>query len=195
MTQSASRGSIMEGADKNFGLTTIEFQQMVDELREGSDQLFERIFFSHFSDCIAFVERKYSASYDDAYDATMDAALDFRLRLIDDKIQYGNMRYLFTKMATQFYLRNMKKFRMTDLEESDLLEPEQIDESDIIILRNSWSLLGEECKSLLSMNFYSNMKLSAIAEIKGKSAAAIRKQKERCLQKLMDIFSKQSTNN
>lgn len=182
----------MEEVDKNFGLTTIEFQEMVDELRDGKDRLFERIFFTHFGDCISYVQRKYSASHDDAYDATMDAALDFRLRLIDDKIQYGNMRYLFTKMATQFYLRNIKKFRMTEIEESDILEPDQIDEDDVIMLRSSWSLLGEECKTLLSMNFYSNMKLSVIAEIKGKTAASIRKQKERCLKKLIDIFSKQS---
>lgn len=184
----------MEEADKNFGLTIIEFQQMVDELRFGNDRLFERIFFNHFEDCIAYVERKYRASYDDAYDASMDAILDFRLRLIDDKIQYGNMRYLLTKMATQFYLRNTKKFKLADLNETDLLEPEQIDEEDIISLRNSWSLLGIECQSILGMNFYNSMKLSAIAEIKGKTAAAIRKQKERCLQKLMEIFSKQTIN-
>lgn len=182
----------MKGVDKNFGVTKIEFQQLVEELRNGNDRLFERIFFSHFGDCIAYVKRMYSATYDDAYDATMDAALDFRLRLIDDKIKYGNLRYLFTKMATQYYLRNKKKFRITEIEESEIIEPDQIDEDDVIILRSAWSQLDQECKSLLSMNFYSNMKLSVIAEIKGKTPSAVRKQKERCIKKLMDFFSKLS---
>lgn len=182
----------MDDRNKNFGLSLDEFNNLLEALVGGDDQMFKTIFFAHFNDCISYVQRNYGANHDDAYDATMEATLDFRLRLIDGKIKYGNMRFLLTKMATQFYVRMKKEFQSTTLEESDLEEVEQIDEGDVLKLEKAWGHLGEDCQSILGMNFYTNMKLSAIAESIGKPAAAVRKQKERCLKKLMEYFTIES---
>lgn len=182
----------MDERNKNFGLSLDEFNNLLEALGRGDDQMFKTIFFAHFDDCISYVQRNYGANYDDAYDATMEATLDLRLRLLDGKITYGNLRFLLTKMATQFYVRMKKEFQSTTIEESDIKEVDQINEEDVLKLEKAWSRLGEDCQSLLSMNFYSNMKLSAIAEDTGKPATAVRKQKERCLKKLMEYFKVES---
>ncbi len=182
----------IEDMSKNFGLNLGEFDSLVQELKRGSNLLFERIFLSHFGDCIGFIQRKYNAPYDDAYDATMETCIEFRLRLIDDKIRYGNLRYLFTKMATQKYLRNLKVYQSREIDEDDLREEKNMyDQEDIEKLFLAWSKLGKECQSVLKLNYYSNMKLSEIALLIDKSAAAVRKQKERCISQLLGIFSKQ----
>lgn len=137
-----------------------------------------------------YLQRKYSASYDESYDASMDATIEFRLRLIDEKIYFGNLRYLYTKMAVQFLLRNRKSYNNVSIEGLDIIEEEAADEEDLIKLKESWESLGEDCRSLLRLNFYSNMKLRDIAELNEKSAVAVRKQKERCLSKLIEIFFK-----
>ena len=177
--------------DQNFGLVPSEFEKMVKNLKSNDEHLFEHVFLGQFSTCIKYVEMKYNAQYDDAYDATMDALLDFRLRILDGKIKYGNLRYLLNLMASQYYLRNKKSFKFQGIEENDLLSPDLIDEEDLILLKKAWKNLGNKCQSLLKMNFYSGMKLSEIAITSGKSHGGIRKQKERCLKKLSELFSNQ----
>lgn len=177
-----------ENRSKNFGLSKGEFDELTRELKRNNEVLFEQIFFSHFNECMNYVKRKYRASHDDAYDATMDAMLDFRMRLIDDKIQYGNLRFLFTQMATQFHIRNMKKYQSVDISEDHMIESDIVDFEDLEKLKVAWKNLGQNCQELLKLNFYSNMKLSAIAEQVDRSAVSIRKQKERCMSKLIDLF-------
>ena len=173
---------------KNFGLEESEFLALADALKRCDESLLEKVFLGHFGRCIKFLQKKYGAAYDDAYDATMETTLEFRLRILDNKVRYGNLNFLFTKMASQIYLRNTKKTSIRDITESDFEIDNKIDDEDLLVLKKSWNKLGEECKALLSLNFFSGMKLNAIALQKGKSAAAIRKQKERCLSKLEKIF-------
>ena len=177
--------------EQNFGLDEEEFFRLSSELKRNNDVLFERVFLSHFEYCIKFLQMKYKVSYDEAYDATMDTTLEFRLRILDDKVRYGNLRFLFNKMASQELLRNIKKFQIREVVESDLVEEKVLDREDIIILKRAWNSLGNDCQSLLRLNFFSGMKLSAIAELKEKSAASIRKQKERCLSKLIGHFKRE----
>ncbi len=176
----------------NFGLSEKEFEQLRLQLKSDDLLLFEKIFLSHFKDCIAYIEKNYRASYEDAYDATMDTLLDFRRRILLDKIKYGNLRYLFTKMATQVYLKNMsaKKSTMTPVGmKASIITP---DEMDISVLDQSWPELSRECQDLLKLHFYGKAKLAEIADEVGKSASSIRKQKERCLGKLKNLFAKHS---
>jgi RNA polymerase sigma factor (sigma-70 family) len=178
----------MERIDQNFGLTQIEFDQMVYGLRHNDEQLFERIFLKHFDDCMKYVVKKYGASHEDAYDASMDALLDMRTRLVDGRISYGNLRYLLTKMATQYYMRHQKRYSVRDVKDEDMIESVEVDREDLDLLKNAWEKLGGKCKDLLGLNFYNGMNLSDIAILQNIAPAAIRKQKERCLKKLTDTF-------
>jgi RNA polymerase sigma factor (sigma-70 family) len=187
--------SLNKHMSKNFGLSESDFKLIITQLKVNETKFFELVFTSHFADCTSFIQKNYKASYDDAYDATMDAIIEFRERLVNQKISYGNLRYLFTKMASQIYMKKAKKFQNREINESDLSEPVQaVDEDELSILNKAWDELGNNCQNLLRNHFYAKLKLSEIAEIEQKSSSSIRKQKERCMNRLKLLFTKNSKN-
>lgn len=175
---------------KNFGISETEFNTLVSELKTHETAVFERVFVSHFSDCKRYLMHNYKALENDAYDATMDTLLEFRERLVDGKITYGNLRFLFTKMASQIYFRKMKSFKSQEIHENDILisEIEEFDQEDLLTLNRSWTKLGDNCKDLLKNHFYGNQKLTEIALEKGITSSTARKQKERCMNRLRLLF-------
>ena len=181
----------MATSKQNFGLNPQQFTQLLEKLKQGDHSLFKTLFVSHFNDCKQFIRRKYGASEEDAYDATMDTVIIFRNRLLDNKIEYGNLRYLFTKMASQVYLRNTKQKQNEVTYDNLRIEPRAEDpyqEDQLNLLTKAWGALSNNCQDLLKLNFYQNMTLSAIAEQLGSKAATIRKQKERCMAKLIELY-------
>lgn len=178
--------------DKNFGLSESAFSDLVNRLRKGDESLYEKVFLQHFESCLEFVQKKYNASYRDAYDASMDAMLLFCKRLKEGKIQYGNLRFLFTQMAGQIYLKWVKKESQieafTDIDIID--EPQRFDEETLGVLEKAFSKLGENCSELLKAFYFNEQSLKLIAEKRRQSAAAIRKQKQRCIEQLRQIFTK-----
>lgn len=176
--------------EKNFGLTEDQFYEMVKALKKGDEQIYEQVFLSHFKSCLSFVKHKYSASHQDAYDATMDAMLAFMKKLKNGSIQYGNLRFLFTQMAGQMYLKWVKReSRKEGIEGHDESEEQLIfGQENIELLGKAWTKMGDQCKSLLNDFYYNEKALNDIAEQLGKSAAAIRKQKQRCIEKLREFF-------
>jgi RNA polymerase sigma factor (sigma-70 family) len=129
-----------------------------------------------------------------AYDATMEALLKFRKRLLEGKIAYQNMRFLFTQMAGQFLIAAIKKDKASvaisareDISEVE----EQYDDAILNALDKAWKLLGEPCNKLLENYYYKKIALKELAQKIGKSDAALRKQKQRCLETLRSFFLKQ----
>ena len=176
---------------QNFGLTLAEFTDMVEELRSGNDAIFKRIFLVHFSDCTHFLESKLKADPVDAYDAAIDTLLEFCKRLKRGKIQYGNLRYLFTQMARQALYRIRKKHNpVTDLDEASDVQSvdERPDDDTLEVLALAWKKLGEQCQRLLRGFYYDNTSLGDLAKTLEKSEVATRKQKQRCMQKLQTYF-------
>lgn len=180
-----------QSALKNFGLSKQAFEQMLEELQAGNRQLFETVFLAHFTDCRRFLEHRYQASPEDAYDASMEAMLLFCKRLKAGKISYGNLRFLFTQMAGQVYLKWVKKqLPQESIDGMDIgIAPEGIDQASIAILNNAWDKLCGDCQQLLKNFYYENTPLKNIALQKNKTAAAIRKQKQRCVEKLQALFA------
>mgnify|MGYP000249883840 CR=1 FL=1 len=180
---------------KNFGLSPEDFQTLLQELRAGKDELYQQVFLNHFGDCMNYLKRQYKATHEDAYDASMDTLLIFCDRLKKGRIQYGNLRFLFTQMAGQVYLKLKKKnsryasfpnsLDLSD-EETASIPQEAFEAFDV-----AWPELGTECRKLLKAFFYDRVKLKDVALQQGKSEAALRKQKQRCMQKLQAIFKKQ----
>ena len=180
--------------DKNFGLTEDAFSDLADSLRGGDDGLFEQIFLQHFESCMSYLKRQYKATHEDAYDASMHTLLEFHHRIRDGKIQYGNLRFLFTRMAGQYYFKWIKKENLTtELSDLDLADPpEDVDPEMLAVLDKAWNLLCDKCRGLLKAFYYDKKTLAEIAEAQEKDPAAIRKQKQRCVEKLRDSFTQQS---
>ena len=179
---------IKKNMSKNFNLTQRSFDELVAQLQNGNEKVFEHLFLSHMSDCIAFLMNKYKISHEVAYDNSMDALVEFRKKLIQKKLTYGNLRFLFTQMASQFYLRSLKK--EDKLKNVTSLYDNESNEEDILILEKSLDNLGEACKNILKLNYYEGLNLKEIAQIYSKTPVAMRKQKQRCLALLKSLFQK-----
>lgn len=176
---------------KNFGLSELAFDQMVEALKAGNNAFYERTFLAHFGDCCNYLKQRYKASQEDAYDATMETILVFCNRLKAGKVKYGNIRFLFTQMAGQTYIGWQKKEnKTTTLDGIDLPEdlPERMDEDTRRKLAMAWSKLGKPCQQLLKEFYYEDLPSKKIAEKLNRSDAAVRKQKQRCIEKLRTIF-------
>ena len=185
----------MNRTKNNFGLTEYDFEQLLVGLKKGDTTLFEDIFFRHFEECLNYLKNRYRAQHDDAYDATMDTLIEFRQRLVDGKVSYGNMRFLFTQMASQQYLRRIRSNKFSPISELGREEEgieAMFDDDDLIKLRQAWKLLTPECQQLFKMNFHQGMKLVEVAQTLNRSAETIRKQKERCKKKLIQYFNDQT---
>jgi len=176
---------------KNFGLSQQEFNTMVEQLKSGDEALFEKIFLSQFSESLTFVKRKYNISHEDAYDACMDSLINFRTALLRDKVSYGNLRHLFTLMASQRYLKSRPKKQLTSLSPNEqliIVDENKVSEEDLKILNRCWEKMGTECRHILKSFYYGGLKSNEIAESVGKTPAAVRKQKERCVTMLRSSF-------
>lgn len=181
---------------RNFGLSKEEFDQMIEQMKNGDERIFEKIFLSHFSDCMIYLKNNYKIQHSEAYDISMDTLIDFRKGLHEGKYKYGNLRFLFTKMATQRLIKEKKKTSKIDLLD-EFFEIEQETEVDnekgIKILKRAWEKLDAKSQSLLKQYYFDKMKLTEIAVLENKTHAAIRKQKERALSSLRKNYNRFST--
>lgn len=178
--------------DKNFGLSLQEFVDLQRSLREGDHRLYEQIFLLHFEDCRYYLCIYDGATPEIAYDVVMETMLRFHDLLIAGKVKYGNLRYLFTLMAHQKYVRTIKStHRFTELlpefhelpEETVEFSPEEYD-----LLSRAFRSLGKNCRDILESFYFSRCSLKEIAEQEGREAAAVRKQKSRCVARLRKYF-------
>lgn len=186
--------------ERNFGLTEEQFFEMISKMKLGDENLFEKIFLAHFSDCMSFLKKNYNISHELAYDISMDTLLTFRQGLFHDKYSYGNLRFLFTRMATQLLFKEKKKSaKVTAMEESIEIEEELTinNDEELKFLELAWKNLDEKSQSILKLFYFDKMKLTEIAKLKNKSHSAVRKQKERsiiALKKNYHLFSNPSIN-
>lgn len=173
---------------KNFGLSAEQFAELRQKLAAGDDEeLFEHIFLLHFKECLNYVIQEDKAPEHLAYDATMDAFLSFRMKVAQGKINYGNLRYLLTRMARQHYYKRAKKESSIglDLIQDPVSEPDVDFEGNTLdLLTAGWKKLGEACKKLLHAFYYRNKALKDIALATNRKPDALRKQKQRCLDSL-----------
>ena len=177
---------------KNFGISRPAFQELLEALRAGDDDLYQQIFLAHFEDCLNFLKRQYNASHQNAYDASMDGLVAFCDLLKKGRIQYGNLRFLFTQMAGQQYMKRIKEdSRLLELtSEWDVAdEPDgDLPSGALDTFNEAWPELGKGCQQLLKSFFYDQRKLKEIATQLEKNETAVRKQKQRCMTKLQEIF-------
>ena len=180
---------------QNFGLKAAEFAQLRAELLRGDESLFEHVFVKHFDDCRVYLIRNCAAQADDAYDITVETIIAFRKRLLENKVEYGNLRFYFTKMAKDSYLKWLEKNKKMPVSELVVNEADRSDEADggfdedqLKVLDSAWAKMGEDCKNLLKSHVYDGLQLKLIAQSLNEAEANIRKRKERCMDRLKSYF-------
>ncbi len=185
------------GMSKNFGLNQQDFDGLVHELQSGNQTLFEAIFLKHFKDCMHYLINNFGTQQPDAYDLTMDTLLEFRQRLIDGKVEYGNLQFLFTRMAVQKYWRwagkqkkqqNPMPSSTTETMYVSQEEEEPISESEINLLNKALEKISTECRQLLQSFYVHRVKLRELAIETDRKPEAVRKQKQRCINRLRQLF-------
>jgi len=174
--------------NQNFGITRDDFEEMVINLRKGNELLFEKIFLGHFQSCLKYLITNYHIDYDQAYDTTMDTLIEFRQKLILGKLSYGNLKYIFTKIATQLLIKKHNKVTQlkqliieTDFEEADV-------ENHLGYLEKAWASLSDDDKMILEQFYYNELPLNQLAIQLNKTDIAVRKQKQRAIEKLKQSF-------
>lgn len=190
---SITMSSTPDTFNKNFGLTEQAFNNLLEALRKGNEQLFEQVFLTHFERCMSFLKMKYGAEHADAYDTVMWSLLRFRQILVDGKVVYGNLEAYFLRIAVTRYLKDLnagKEITTEHIPEMALLSDEEAaDEETLDMLAKAWSKLGELCQKLLKGFYYDSTDLKSMTVLLGDSSEAnTRKRKERCIKELRKYF-------
>lgn len=166
--------------------------RLKQQLKQGDETLFQQIFLAHFESCHHYLRQQYKLSYEKSYDVVMDTLLAFRRKLLEDKIKYGNLRFLFTQMASHIYLKEVTRAptKAIKQEVQALLQetPFRLDADELKLLDKAWAKLEKPCQNLLKRFYYQETPLKDIAAEQQRTAATLRKQKQRCLHHLRQLF-------
>lgn len=187
---------IKQEVAKNFGLTSREFELLCTRLREGDNSLFEKIYLAHFKKCKIYIKRKVNITFSESYDLTMDTMIDFRKGLIKGKITYGNLEFLFTRMAYYLHLKKQKQLEILDKKEYAYFESfssqtyDEDKDEKFKDLQKVIKTLSKDKQEFIKLHFMKKMKLAEIAKLTGESNATIRKRKQRIIESLKTKLSK-----
>ena len=176
-----------KGSDlsKNFGLTESEYNDLYNKLNSGDELLFEVTFMTHFEPAMKYLMNMNGASHDDAYDVVMNVLIEFRRRILDGKVKYGNLKFMFTQMCVQRYKREKgKKLDVTEYGYLSEYQDEPIDEELYQLLDKAMDKLGERCQQIIQDVYYAKTAYKVLEKKYKTTAANLRKQKERCITKL-----------
>lgn len=175
---------------KNFNLTQSQFEELSNELIAGNETIFQQIFLSNFEKSMHYLIVKFQATEEEAYDVVMNVLLEFRVRIIQSKVSYGNLNYLFNQMCTQRYQRSKgKSIKTSELidgySESIVDSTEgELQEENYKLMQKAIEKLGENCQLLLQRIYFEELSYQELEKTLKTNAASLRKQKERCITKL-----------
>ena len=181
--------------NKNLGLTEKRFYELVENLKQGNEKLFEIAFKNLSKEGLKSLRIKYKHDPGIAKDVVVDTLLTFRKRLIDGKIKYGNLKFLYLQMLSQEYLRQLKRepkhqaldsisrFKKSDINS----EEENQKQKQFQILDSAFNKLEKPCRIILELFYKKHTKISQIAKEFGVSDVVLRKRKQRCLDKLRTL--------
>ena len=170
-------------------MSSTEFDRLVALLKDGNESLFEQVYLAQFDYCQRKLINFDGLTERQAYDATMNAMLHFRQLLLTDKVAYGNLRYLFVRIARQRLVRQEgKQAKVRPLMAMDdkipTLEGSFHTEEQLQLMERAFRQLGGACRQLLKQVYFQHKSLKSIAEEEDQSYVNLRKQKSRCVRQL-----------
>jgi DNA-directed RNA polymerase specialized sigma24 family protein len=182
----------MPNSKDNFGLTKHEFDHFVAKVKEGDESLFIQVFNVHFKSSVRYIQNKFNIPEEAAYDICMDTMIEFRSKLKSGKINYGNIRFLYTKMAVHKYLDDLK--RKNQINEAIVIfigDRKKINFTDsefLMILNRSIERLEFAQRHMIKEIFYSGKEVDQILAENQITYSTFRKRKQRSLDKLKTTF-------
>ena len=190
--QKVSQVLKMPNSKDNFGLTKHEFDQFVEKVKEGDESIFIQVFNIHFKSSVRYIQNKFNISEETSYDICMDTMIEFRSKLKSGKFNYGNIRFLYTKMAVHMYLDDLK--RKNQINEAigiflgDRSSFNFSDSEFLVILNNAIDRLGVAQRHMIKEIYYSGKDIDQIIADNQITNSTYRKRKQRSLDKLKTTF-------
>lgn len=176
----------------NFGLTKSDFLNCIENMKNGDDSFITHNMVHQLPESMIYLQNRFQISKELAYDTCMDTFLIFREKMLDNKISYGNLRYLFTRMCQNQFIDGQKKKKKIqsaiDSFHEESLSQELDKETFYLNLDKAIKQLPEEQSKLLTEFYYSGKSMADIAIEQNISYEAIRKKKGRILQKLKGLY-------
>ncbi len=188
---------------QNMGLTKGIFDDLVQELQQGNQALFEKIYLNHFKKCTSYLRSRCGANEEQAHTCTMDALIDIRKDLIQGKINYGNLAFYITRRARMklFKLKNKKSNSMKMVSIDALMTKGKNQTYKIFEIRDligkTFSKMCEDCKKLLERKYGDGFNYAEIVQfdfptVKGSElktkANTLAKKAERCRKEFKHII-------
>lgn len=177
----------------NFGLSKSEFQMSVENLKAGINDILTKHIAHQIPDTISYLGKRFSLSRQVSYDICMSTLLKFREKLIQDKIQYGNLRFLYTRMCINHYFDAEKKRKQTDAAVHTFLELNTGNFNQEVFYKRLDTVvddLDKEQQTLIDNIYRSGKSMENVAADLNISYAALRKKKQRLLKKMKEMYFK-----
>ncbi len=183
-----------ENLNKNFGLTQKEFNRLVIQMESSNNSLLHHIYKVHFEICRDYLKERYTIDDSIAYDLFMDALVAFRSKVLNDKITYGNLKFLYTRIAINCYMdyhRQKRRLELAIKNFSETIGSNSSITNDALlkILNKCIGKLKEKDALLLHQLFLDEKEQEALAIEMGISYATLRKRKERALERLKALIT------
>ena len=182
----------MPNSKDNFGLTKKEFDRFVEKVKDGDESLFIQVFNVHFKSSVRYIQNKFNISEESAYDICMDTMIEFRSKLKSGKINYGNIRFLYTKMAVHRYLDDLKRKSKINEAIGIFLGDRKAfiftDSEFLVILNLAVDRLEFAQRHMIKEIFYSGKDIDQILSENHITYSTFRKRKQRALEKLKKTF-------
>lgn len=179
------------------------FQEMVEQLKTGNTRLYDRYFGYIGKEVIFHLNNKYKASRIDAQEATVKAMYIIYNKLKEDKVKFETIYNYFSRIAYHEFLKIRNKHNndntfLIETEitpDADFYEEDGDKEEDTIFTELNFDLLKKSirkldvgCKEILKFVYNKGMRQNEVADKLNMSYSALRKKKQRCIEKLKELL-------
>lgn len=175
-----------------------EFQNIIQEIKAGNEQILVRLYEVYRNEFIAFSAKNFSAQDEHSKDAFQEAVLDFHQNIISGKLvelTSSAKTYLF-QIGRNKVLNILKKDRrITYHEDSQVIKGNEyevfVEEDEAAFaqeqIQSVISLMPIDCQKVLKLYYYNEYDMESIAfEMDYKNSNTAKSKKSLCMKKLIE---------
>ncbi|MEO0555742.1 MAG: sigma-70 family RNA polymerase sigma factor [Bacteroidota bacterium] len=171
-----------------------ELNSLIKQLKEVDNSCLKAIYESCAEHCIRKLTLETNISQEEAEDTFIDAIMNFREKLIGDKIDHliSEKAYIY-KTCYNMYLVRLEQTKRWNRKLSDIemlyygaqgKDDSEFDQNMLDATKSAWNRLSEKCKDIISYFYVDKISMTEIAELMGLNNADVAKTtKSRCFKK------------
>ncbi|MEM1405320.1 MAG: hypothetical protein AAGG59_00990 [Bacteroidota bacterium] len=175
-----------------------ELLLLKEKLKSGDNSVLKTIYQSCADYCVQKLIRETNVSVDEAEDIFIDAIMNFREKLISNRIDHliSEKAYIYKTCFNMYLVRIEQekrwKKKLNDIEflyySSDYNTDSEFNENMLRATKGAWLELSEKCKDIISYFYVDKLSMTEIAELmKLNSADVAKTTKSRCLKKFTTL--------